>query len=312
MEFYFAPMEGITGYIYRNAHAACFGGMEKYFTPFIAPGEKSGLSSKERNDVLPQHNEKIRAVPQILTNNAAYFLQTARALKEMGYDEVNLNLGCPSRTVVAKGRGAGFLAHPDELFEFLDTVFTQAPCKISVKTRLGIEDAGEFQRLLEIFGQFPISELIVHPRLQKDYYKNKPDWEAFKLAVEKSSCPVCYNGDLFSREDYEAFANEFPGVQKVMMGRGLLKNPGLVRSIQQKAPLEKEQVREFHDRIFREYQEVLFGEKPVLFKMKELWSYMITVFSNHEKYWKKIKKAERLYKYEDTVNALFREEDITE
>ena len=110
MEFYFAPMEGITGYIYRNAHQKFFPGMDKYFTPFLSPNENRALNPKEKKDILREHNIDLYVTPQILTNRADFFLRAARELKEeYGYEEVNLNLGCPSGTVVSKGKGAGFL-----------------------------------------------------------------------------------------------------------------------------------------------------------------------------------------------------------
>ena len=237
-------------------------------------------------------------------------IKTAERLGEYGYEEVNLNLGCPSKTVVSKGRGSGFLAEPDRLNAFLEEIFNETPIRISVKTRIGKESPEEWIRLLEIYNQYPMEELIIHPRIQTDFYKNTPNLEMFEYAVKNSKNPLCYNGDICTKEEYETICNRFPEVPSVMIGRGILKNPGLIRKIRQGIPIEKDRIRAFHDELYREYQEVLFGEKTVLFKMKELWFYMAPLFMQYEKYAKKIKKAEKLKLYEAVVDALFEEQDL--
>ena len=166
------------------------------------------------------------AVPQILTNSAEDFIKTAERLQEYGYEEVNLNLGCPSKTVVSKGRGSGFLAEPDRLNAFLEEIFNETPIRISVKTRIGKESPEEWIRLLEIYNQYPMEELIIHPRIQTDFYKNTPNLEMFEYAVKNSKNPLCYNGDICTKEEYETICNRFPEVPSVMIGRGILKNPG--------------------------------------------------------------------------------------
>lgn len=166
MEFYFAPLEGITTYIYRNAYSHAFGSADRFFTPFLVPGGKRGLSSKERGEILPQNNEGLHVVPQLLTRNAQDFLKGCRELADYGYQEVNLNLGCPSGTVTSKGRGAGFLADLRGLESFLDEVFANVQIEVSIKTRLGMEDISEWEDILALYNQYPLKELIVHPRLR--------------------------------------------------------------------------------------------------------------------------------------------------
>ena len=232
MEIYFAPMEGITGYIYRNAFHDYFTGVDKYFTPFLSPNQNRALNPKEIRDVLPENNKGMQVVPQILTNRADYFLRAAEELKEKyGYGEVNLNLGCPSRTVVSKGKGAGFLAKPEELDSFFREVFHNIKGEMSVKARIGVNDSKQFRHLMDIFNQYPLCELIIHPRIQKDYYGNSPDWEVFGEAVHVSSIPLCYNGDIFTLEDYRRIKAAFPEVNRIMLGRGLLMNPMLAETI---------------------------------------------------------------------------------
>ena len=312
MNFYFAPMEGITGYVYRNAHHALFHDIDKYFSPFIGANQSERFTTRELNDILPEHNQGIVLIPQILTNHADDFIHTANKLNQLGYKEINLNLGCPSGTVVSKNRGSGFLLHTDELDAFLDEIFSRSKTKISVKTRIGKNDPEEFCELMEIFNKYPMEELIIHPRIQKDFYKNTPNLRVFKEALAASKNPVCYNGDLFTVKDYEVFANDFPRVETVMIGRGLISNPGLIADITKNTKLDKKLFKEFHDRIYEDYKKVLSGDVNVLHKMKELWLYMIMMFSDNAKYIKKIKKADRLFEYDEAVASLFLEQEVLE
>lgn len=310
MKFYLAPMEGLTGYIYRNAQHEIFGNTNKYFSPFIIPNQSDNLKTKDMDDILPEHNQGLQLVPQILTNNAKNFIDTSKKIKQLGYPEINLNLGCPSGTVVSKNRGAGFLAKREELDAFLEEIFASSITEISVKTRIGKDSPEEFYELIEIFNKYPIKELIIHPRIREDYYKNKPNLNVFRDAISLSKNPVCYNGDIFTINDYNTFISEFPSVDSVMLGRGLLVNPGLICDIRENVKLDKKLLKEFHDKVYEGYKVRIYGDRNILFKMKELWFYMITIFSDHAKYAKKIKKAERLYAYEEAVNDLFREQEI--
>lgn len=309
MQFYMAPMEGLTGYIFRNAYQKYYGGIDRYFTPFIT---NKKLNHKELQDVLPEHNAGMDVVPQILTNRAQDFLCIAGELERFGYRTVNLNLGCPSGTVVAKNRGAGFLALPDELDVFLDEIFTKCPVSISIKTRIGKESAQEWERLLGIYEKYPVEELIIHPRVQKDFYKNTVRLEAFAQAVEMSRHSLCYNGDICTAEDYGRLLVQFPKTEKIMLGRGLLKHPWLVGELKKMLDeaAEKERFLAFHDDILHGYMSVMSGDKNTLFKMKELWVYFAESFTNPEKYMKKIRKSERIAEYELHVAALLREQEV--
>lgn len=310
MNFYFAPMEGLTGYVYRNAHNTFFHNINKYFSPFIVANQCESFKSRELRDILPENNPGIVLVPQLMTNHAKDFIRASKRIESLGYHEINFNLGCPSKTVVSKNKGAGFLSNKEELDAFFDEVFSQATTKISVKTRIGIDRPEEFYELLEIFNKYPIEELIIHPRTLKDYYQNKPNLKIFKDALAFSKNPVCYNGDLFTAKDYQSFSADFPSVKTVMLGRGLIINPGLVSDITNHTKLEKNLLRDFHDKIYEDYQKTLSGDRNVLFKMKELWSYLIRIFSNNSKYAKKIKKSQNLYDYDEAIGSLFQEQDI--
>ena len=157
----------------------------------------------------------------------------------MGYNEINLNLGCPSKTVVSKGKGSGFLAYTDELDVFLDTIFSKATFDISIKTRVGRDSAEEFPNLLDIFNKYPIKELIIHPRIQSDYYNNHPNWSAYELAYTKSTNSICYNGDINTPDMFKRFVAQFPNSESVMIGRGILQNPGLVGEIKEDKKIDK-------------------------------------------------------------------------
>ena len=332
MVYYAAPMEGVTGYIWRNAHHRYYPGIHRYYTPFLAPRKKRGCSRKEKNDILPEHNRGIPLVPQVLTNSAEAFVGMGDILSQLGYSEVNLNLGCPAGTVVSKGRGSGFLKDTDALLFFFDQVFEQKgkgriPLDISVKTRLGMEDPGEIIPLMYIYNQFPLSEIIIHARVRKDMYKYPVNREAFREALAMSRHPVCYNGDILSPGDGLAFEKQFPEVSRVMLGRGLIGNPALHEGIKTMtdaggdggpepagfregplghSPEELNRFKLFHQEILEGYQEILSGEKNVLFKMKELWSFVFMGPASQDKIWKKIRKASSLAEYNRIIEGWFR------
>ncbi len=305
MKYYMAPLEGITGYIFRTVYNRYFGGIDKYFTPFISPNKKKICRTREKKDILPENNENMNVVPQILTNHSEMFIKTVDYLKDYGYREVNLNLGCPVGTVVSKKKGAGFLSGPDMLQSFLDDIFSHCDVRISVKTRIGMESPEEFKSLMRIFNQFPIYELIIHPRTREDYYKNKPDLNAFSYGYETSNTKLCYNGDLFTKEKVDIITGQYPELESLMFGRGILRYPGLIPYIREGIVMEKEKLREFHDHIYERYHEDLYGDKTVLFKMKELWSYMIHSFEYDSKIEKKIKKSQKRSEYDIAVRELF-------
>lgn len=299
-QFYFAPLEGITTYIYRNLHHQWFGGMDKYFTPFVSPTSNRDFKSRAKKDVIPEHNRDIPVVPQILSNRSDEFLYTAERLAEYGYTEINLNLGCPSGTVVSKGRGSGFLTDLDGMDRFLYDIYENCPVPLSVKTRIGRYEPEEFSEILKIYNKYPIHELTIHPRVRDDFYKNIPNWDVFEYALEHSTNPVCYNGDLCTFENYERFCERFPTVDRIMIGRGLIGNPGLVHEIQTGEPVRLEEVSGFMWALKEAYQECM-ADNPVLFKMKEIWVYLAELYLQGERLWKKIKKARRLSDYENIM-----------
>lgn len=308
VKYYMAPLESVTTWIYRQAHAKIYGRLDKYFIPFLEPHEKRDFKTRELQEILPEHNENIYAVPQILTNRSEGFIKLAKALKDWGYEEINLNLGCPSKTVVTKGKGSGFLAKPEELERFLTEIFDalSGEVKISVKTRIGKEDPEEFPALLELFNKYPMEELIIHPRVQKDGYGNVPRLELYELAEKQSVNPLCYNGDLYTREQIRNFAERFPGTERLMFGRGFLRDPGLLYNEGKDSKNIFEKFWAFHDLVYEGYQERNMGDRNVLFKMKELWSYQVYQFSEPERLFKTFKKVQDCNEYEQMIRNLRR------
>ena len=337
MDIYFAPLEGITGFAYRNVHRQFFGDqIDKYFSPFAAPNYTHHFKTREREDIEPANNEGLRLVPQILTNRAEDFLWAAEEMYAMGYREINLNLGCPMPTVVKKGRGSGQLGDLDALDLFLEQICegmekiaglldaeitaekkaeinaeknaeenTGIKIRFTVKTRIGLESASKAAALLEIYNRYPIAELTVHPRTQRDLYGGKPDLETFSLFLEQSVHPVVYNGDIFSLSDYEKICVRFPECHAVMLGRGLIANPALARELKGGAPLQIEELRLFHDAVYESLRKTLPGQAPLLGKMKELWFYMGRNFTGADRCLKEIKKAKNEIQYRAAVRTLF-------
>ena len=304
MKFYFAPLESITGYIYRNIYEKHFGGIDKYFSPFISTNQHYGMQNKEKRDVAPENNQGYYLVPQIMSNKADQFADMAKRLQDLGYKEINLNLGCPSKTVVTKKKGSGFLGYPEELEQFLAEFFELCPdMDVSVKTRIGMENPEEFERLLEIYNQFPLSELIVHPRLQTDYYKNHPNMEVFAQCVEKAKAPLCYNGDLYTVDDIRNFEKTYPSVGNVMLGRGLLRTPSLLAELQGK-PRDLNQWYEFLTELCEAYERDFSGNTNVLYKMKEHWYYLFQSLPEQEKAMKAMRKVKDLSNYKILAKSI--------
>lgn len=312
MKYYLAPMEGITTFIYRNSYKKYFDSIDKYFAPFIVPNNSRSFKTRELRDILPENNKGVNIIPQILTDDSEGFIYTSRKLQQLGYKEINLNLGCPSGTVVSKGRGSGFLAKREELDKFLEEIFKMDDMKISIKTRIGKDKPEEFYELIKIYNKYPIHELIIHPRTREDFYGNKPNLEVFKDSLSLSTNPICYNGDIFTPEDNDKIIKEFPEVKALMLGRGILANPGLMNLIKDNTSLGKDVLKDFQSEILNNYIEIFNEERNAMFRMKELWGYMIHIFSDNKKYAKKIKKAQKLSDYNEAVSSLFAEQEIIE
>jgi len=299
MHYYFAPMEGLTDSIYRSVHHQFFSGVDAYYMPFISPTVHRCLTNREAREVPFAETVPFRAVPQLMTKVADDFLWAAQECKNRGYDEVNLNVGCPSGTVVAKKKGAGMLEDPDGLDRFLDTIFEKSPLPISLKTRLGLTDAQEFPRILEIYTRYPITDLTIHPRVRKQFYDGDVDMEMFRYALGNSKNPLCFNGNLRNLSEVKAFEREFPQIDAVMIGRGLIGNPAMLE------PGGEKKLEAFHDALLETYIVEFGGARNAMFRMKENWRHMIWMFEGNEKLWKKLRKCTDVNEYRSIVREIF-------
>lgn len=324
MKYYLAPLEGIGNYTFRNAVHKYYGeSIDKYYTPFFAPHSKRKPKGKEIREILPENNPGMHLIPQILTNCAQDFLRFESDMHDYGYNEVNINIGCPSPTVVSKNRGAGFLRDLTALDQFLDGVFSGAVGDVSVKTRLGFNDPDEFYEILDLYNKYPIHELIIHFRVQKDYYQGNSRLDYFEYALTHSQNPICYNGDLWTLSDYrnilainESLSNPIcsrtkePVLTSVMSGRGSVMNPGLLNTFagsDEFDPGNREQVQKLYEYVTflrNEYAARLSGDTPTLFKMKEIWAYMIRMFPQKEPLKKDLLKAKTLSQYDSVVRQI--------
>ena len=312
MRYYFAPMEGVTGAVYRRTHHEFFLGIDKYFMPFITPTTTGRFTPRQLRDIAPEYNVGVPAVPQLLTKTAADFIWAANALGDMGYAEVNLNLGCPSGTVTAKGKGAGFLGDPDALDRFFDAVFAAVRVPVSVKTRLGVHEPAEFDRLLDIYNRYPITELTIHPRVRQDFYKGTVREADFAAALPRCRMPVCYNGDVVTEADARAIAARYPGLPALMLGRGLIGDPSLVARLRGGPRADSDTLRGFHDTLYARYCDAFSDARIAMLRMKEIWFYHLNLFENSEKHGKRLKKATDPRAYADAAAAIFRDLTVRE
>lgn len=317
-----APMEGITTYIYRNAISKFYGGVDTFFSPFISTHEHKELNFKEKKEILPDNNIGYTLIPQVLTADADEFLYTAGQISQYGYDHINLNFGCPSGTVTAKGKGSGALVNTDKLERLLDEIFSRTSLKISVKTRMGYSDYSEWERIFSIYEKFPLEELIVHARVREDFYNGCANVDALAKSFDDFNSrtgntnvkvKLSYNGDIYTASDYLKICERMPYLSACMIGRGAISNPALPAQIKNSKADgnmcdDMKRFKDFNYYLIEKYSEIMPGEKNTLFKLKELWVYMIKSFEESEleskKLLKSIRKCNSLKEYERIVSFL--------
>lgn len=300
MHYYFAPMEGLTDSTFRQLHQRYFPGVSCYYMPFFSPTVHRTLSAKEQRELPPADSVPFRAVPQILSKQPEDFLWAAQVCRDLGYGEVNLNLGCPSGTVTAKGKGAGLLRSPETLDRFLDAIYQSTPLPVSIKTRLGLEQPEEFPALMEVFNRYPIQELTVHPRVRSQFYSGEVNREAFAYALSVSRNPLCFNGDIRSKAQALEVQRQFPGIQSVMIGRGLLENPAMLT--EHPAPEALEQMM---DQLLTQYTLTFGSSRNAMFRLKEHWSYLRRSFPGSDKLWKALRKTTDPPQFRDLTAQIF-------
>lgn len=301
MNYYFAPMEGLTDSIYRKVHNQYFPGITSYYMPFLSPTVHQTLSHKEKRELPAASSVPFRAVPQILTKAPDDFLWAAQMCKDSGYDEVNLNLGCPSGTVVAKGKGSGMLADMGTLDHFLEEIFSKTPIPISVKTRLGILEPQEFPAILEVLNKYPIKELTLHPRVRKAFYSGSVHMPSFEYCSTHSRAPVCYNGDLCSVDDIHLFHQKHPEISSIMLGRGLIGDPGMLCE----GGTDRYKLEAMCETLLEEYTIAFGSSRNAMFRLKDNWRHLICRFEGGEKLYKQLRKTTDLAQYRDITAKIF-------
>ncbi len=301
MRYYFAPMEGLTDSVYRRLHHKYFGGVDRYYMPFFSPTMHKTLTPREQRELPAASSETFTAIPQILTKHSEDFLWAAAVCMDLGYEEVNLNLGCPSGTVVAKGKGSGMLRDLNALDGFLSEIFAKSPIPISIKTRLGLEDAKEFPEILEILNRYPIRELTIHPRVRKQFYGGPVDMDMFRYATENSKTPLCYNGDLNTVSDIAAFSENLPQIDAVMLGRGLVADPGMLMPGGTKIAM----LEQFMAELLEAYITAFGGSRNAMFRLKENWGMLLRRFPVEEKLAKRLRKTTDLQEYKSITAEIF-------
>ena len=308
MNYYVAPMEGLTDRVWRQAHQKWFGwagAPAKYYAPFLSPPENRVLIKKKMAELTPEANPGAPVVPQLLAKDGALAAWMVGQLRQLGYTEVNLNFGCPSGTVTAKGKGSGMLRDLDKLDAFLAALFAEAEGPLTVKTRLGVEKPEEFAAVLEIYNRYPIAELTIHPRVMRQQYRGIADREAFAKALPECKMPVCYNGDLTTVEQLRALESDFPTVQSLMVGRGIIADPALFRQALGGPAATKEELRGYLDDLYHGYTALFGSAGCAISRMKGHWFYLIHRFEGSEKLEKQLRKLREPWEYETVVNQIF-------
>ena len=301
-------MEGLTDRIWRQAHQRWFGAPEapvRYYAPFLSPPENRVLIKKKMAELEPAANPGVQVIPQLLARDGELAAWMIGELRRMGYTEVNLNFGCPSGTVTAKGKGSGMLRDPQKLDAFLDAVFSQTGGPVSVKTRLGVARAEEFGEILDVYNKYPLCELTVHPRVMKQLYRGQADREAFAAYLPACTAPVCYNGDVTTVDDLRALEAAFPGLSGIMVGRGLIADPALLRKAVGGPAASREELRGYHDELYHGYTEAFGMASCAVSRMKAHWFYLIHLFDGADALEKPLRKAREGWEYETVVNQIF-------
>ncbi len=307
-------MEGLTGAPFRRVHAKFFGVADRYYLPFVTPTTEPRFTARQLSRELDRDlNRGLNVVPQLLTRRAEDFIWAAKALADLGYQEVNLNLGCPAGTVVAKGKGSGFLQYPDALREFLDRIFSaNLPIAISVKTRIGYSHEDEFRALVDIYNDFAdgMDSLTIHPRLRTDFYKGDLRVHVFNRFFAELKMPIGYNGDIITVDDISRVRHRYKPLKMIMVGRALMADPALFRKAAGGNPATLPEIASFYEALFDSYAQAFQSRKNALMRMKEYWFFQHNLFVGAERAVKQIYKAKTVEDYQAAVETIFENFDL--
>lgn len=310
IKIYQAPLQGFTDFSFRNVYSEVFGEIDKYFIPYLSFSKGREVKRSQLREVLPENNMVLPVIPQVLFSDQAELFDLITILTDYGYEEINLNLGCPYPMATNKGRGASWLEKPDALNDIFKQLFSKGfPAKFSVKMRAGMTNDQDAKAIFEILNQFPLEEIIFHPRTANQMYTGKANPLLFAEALSLVKKPLVYNGDLFSEADLQELKTLLPEQKIWMIGRGLLINPTLALQLKGEVWESKElrkKMKEFHDQLLEAYSVRLQGDSHILMKMNQFWSYFSESFENPHKAMKLVKKAGSLLKYNAAVVEVFR------
>ncbi len=304
---YFAPLQGFTDFVYRASYNAVFEGIDKYFIPYVAV-KNGAIVARQLNEILPGNNWEINVVPQILVKDAAETNLLVQQLAKYEYKEANLNLGCPYPMATNRPKGSGLLPHPEEVRKILAAWFHQQDMALSVKLRLGLCSVSEIEEIIPVLNDFPLTEVILHPRTARQLYSGNLCDDNFSAVQQKLRHNIVFNGDIFSVADARKRQQQFPGVTNWMLGRGILMNPFLPAEIKhKKMPItqKNEMLRRFHNRILEHYLRSMDNPGNAVNKMKQFWSYFSYNFPNQEKVFRQIKKSKDLIRLKASVAQIF-------
>ena len=304
---YMAPLKGITDSLFRQVYVRNFPGLDRAMAPFVNPQKSPRYPEKLIADLLPEKNQDLNLVPQVLNSDAEGFIALGNRLHELGYEEINWNLGCPVKMVAGKKRGSGLLPHPDRIVKLLEQVLPNLKADLSIKMRLGYHSHEESLTLLPRLDQFPLTEIIIHARLGVQLYSGPVHLDQFERCRSHTSHRLVYNGDLVTLADFNAMAGRFSPLDRWMIGRGLLINPFLPSEIKDinLSPEERTgSLQQFHDELYTALKERLSGPGHLLGRMKQVWIYFIHAFPGKEKLVKKITRASSEKSYLKAVDTV--------
>lgn len=305
-----SPLQGFTDFRFRNAFHRYFGGIDTFYSPYIKLNGKLVIKGSYERDILPENNTTLEVIPQIITNDAEEFLFVAKYVQQLGYKELNWNLGCPYPMVAKCGMGSGLISNTSQIEHILKRVHNETDIIVSMKMRMGYENASEILDVFPILEQYPIKNIAIHARIGKQLYKGGVDLDSFQKCLDTSKQKIYYNGDITSVEKFRLMQERFPSIDHWMIGRGLIADPFLPSMIKNNTteyPKNKLEIFEaFHDTIYQEYDAYLSGPTPIRMKMLGFWEYFSESFSNPQKTFKKIKKAGNSKNYEIAVKEIFK------
>jgi len=308
MKLFLAPIQGMTIAHYRNAYAEIFGGIDAYYSPFIVTTDEAHLNQSSFKDVLPEHNDNtLNVVPQLLGNNGSDFRLYASTIADMGYKEINWNIGCPSPTVTKKRKGSGILSYPDMIKAFLDEVCQDDSYNLTVKTRLGYSDLEEGIKVVELLNEYPLNGVIIHGRTGVQKYGGTVDLDSFEVLRSACKHDVTYNGDIYTYDDFKKISTRFPSIDNFMLGRGALRDPFLPSTIKNDGIHSADKIikiRAFHDGVYNHYKNNLSGDKHIIDRMREFWTYTSVHLDPSGKLLKKIKKCKTTAAYLGIVDQM--------